>query len=563
MHIGHRAEILWHNDHRLISVHTPVFPMQRFVLFLLVVTVCRGQAFCADRPNILFFFADDWGRIASCYSDVDSAGLCRIVKTPAIDAIAEQGVAFSRAYVNAPSCTPCRSSLITGRHFWRAGRASILSGAVWEENLFSWPMRLQADGYHLGKSYKVWSPGRPVDAPIGQQKFAYQSAGGDMNRFSQSVTRAMEQGSEVREAKANVLAQVRENFEMFLDAKEKSPFVYWFGPTNTHRAWVAGSGKAIWGIDPDSLQGHLPAFFPDVPEIREDMADYLGEIQALDAAMAELTAELKERNLFDNTLIIISGDHGPPGFLRGKCNLYDFGLQVPLIIAGPGVKAQPIRDELVSLLDIAPTVLSAANIDTDVPLDGQTLWPMLAGGEPQEPDRVVYAGRERHVGNARQGYLPYPQRAIREDRYLLIRNFAPDRYPMGDPWRLGIDADVDQPTAELPSKPINHQTLTNETRVTLPDEDASPTKAFVVLHRDEPEISPLYALAYGRRPEFELYDCQNDPAQIHNLAGERDYAEVEARLKTRLMQTLEQTGDPRVVAGGEFFENPPMAGSAD
>ena len=97
-------------------------------------------------------------------------------------------------------------------------------------------------------------------------------------------------------------------------------------------------GKELWGIDPDKLKGKMPAFLPDVHALREDLADYLGEIAAFDGGLGILIDELKKRGEYENTLIVVSGDHGPPGFPMGKCNLYDFGTKVCLAIAGPGVK---------------------------------------------------------------------------------------------------------------------------------------------------------------------------------------------------------------------------------
>src|SRR5690606_19326874 len=123
---------------------------------------------------------------------------------------------------------------------------------------------LRDDGYHLGKSYKVWSPGSPVDAPIGGGQYAYQKAGGRINQFSQQATRLVNDGKTIEEAKQELLEEVRANFVAFLAAREPDqPFCYWYGPTNVQRQWIRGSGKALWGIDPDTLKGKLPPFLPD------------------------------------------------------------------------------------------------------------------------------------------------------------------------------------------------------------------------------------------------------------------------------------------------------------
>ena len=106
----------------------------------------------------------------------------------------------------------------------------------------------------------------------------------------------MKNGKTVDEARADLLAQVDGNFNSFLKARDaKKPFFYWFGPTNVHRTWIKGSGKALWGIDPDALKGKLPKFLPDVPEVREDFADYLGEAQAFDAYVGVMLKQLEGR----------------------------------------------------------------------------------------------------------------------------------------------------------------------------------------------------------------------------------------------------------------------------
>jgi len=520
--------------------------------FLFSFTHC-GRCIAANPPNILFLFADDWGKHASAYAKLDGAGgINDVVNTPNIDRIAAEGVLFRNAFVNAPSCTPCRSSLLSGQHFWRTGRGAILLGAVWDSNIPSWPLLLRDNGYHLGKSWKVWGPGTPVDAPYGKQQYAYQNVGRRINGFSQSVTKLVVSGKSVEQAKQELLEEVRTNFKSLLaDQKEGQPFCYWFGPTNVHRKWVKGSGAALWNINPNTLKGKMPAFLPDVPEIREDLADYLGETQAFDAEVGVLLDELKKSGEYDNTLIVVSGDHGPPGFPHGKCNLYDFGTQVALAIAGPGVRGGRVVDDLVSLPDLAPTFLEAGGVQVPDSMTARSLWPVLSSNRDGlvDPTRdAVYVGRERHVAMARPGNLPYPQRAIRTADHLFIINFHPERFPLGAPFRLDGD---DPPTME---------DVTERTRVTLPDEDAGPTKAWIVAHRKDKKWKRYYDHAYGKRPREELFDLKKDPHQMRNVAAETAYASVVSKLRQRLMEELKQTGDPRLIDNGKFFETPPMAG---
>lgn len=508
------------------------------------------------RPNILFAFADDWGRFASAYARLDGPGTINdAVQTPNFDRVADEGVLFRRAFVSAPSCTPCRSAILSGQHFWRAGRAAILRGAVWDGSNVSYPFLLRDSGYHLGETYKVWSPGTPGDAPYGAGKYAYEKAGGQFNQFSQNVTRMVAAGTSVEAAKQTLYDQVLANFDSFLaDRAPGQSFCYWFGPTNVHRKWVQGSGKKLWGIEPDALQGKLPPFLADVPEVREDMADYLGEVQAFDAALGVLLKRLQETGELDKTLVVVSGDHGAPGFPHGKCNLYDFGVSVSLAIRWGGAQRGRTVDDLISLTDLAPTFLEVADVPVPPEMTGRSLVDVLKSDQSGQVDLkrdAVFVGRERHVDSARADFAPYPQRAIRTEDFLYIVNFKPDRWPLGDPYRL----DGDHPPSAVE--------LTENTHVSLADEDAGPSKAWLVGQRDNPKWRPLFDLAYAKRPREELYDLNNDPHQVRNVAAESSYADTRARLERRLMDELERTGDPRLRDEGRFFETPPMSGPAE
>ncbi len=532
--------------------------MKRLLLTTLIFSLLTApssllRAAEGKRPNILFFFADDWGRYAGAYAKADGPGTMNdLIKTPAVDRIAREGVLFRNAHVTAPSCTPCRSSLLSGQYFWRTRRAAILQGAVWDPAIPSYPLMLRDAGYHIGKSYKVWGPGSPSDAPYGEQKYAYQKAGGDFNNFSENVTAAVAKGVPVQAAKDELYEQVLGNFDDFLAARPAGqPFCFWFGPTNVHRKWQRGSGKALWGIEPDSFKGKVPAFLPDVPEIREDLADYFGEAQALDAAIGLMVAKLEKIGELDNTLIVISGDHGAPGFTHGKCNLYDFGTGVTLAMRGPGVKGGRVVDDYVNLMDLCPTFLEAGGVKPTPEMTGRSLMPVLQSDQSGLVDQQrtwVVTGRERHVESAREGFVGYPQRSLRTKEYLYIINFKPERWPMGDPTRLDG------------TTPPSHTELVENTHVTLADMDSSPTKAWLVEHRGEPEWKRYFDYAFAIRPREELYIFASDPQQIKNVADDPQYATIRESMNQRLMDELKRTADPRVIDDGKYFETPPMAG---
>ncbi|MEM6469073.1 MAG: sulfatase [Planctomycetota bacterium] len=531
------------------------FTLQILAAFAPLLLCCAGglaaEETSGTRPNIVMVFADDWGKYAGIYGELEPGGPNDVVSTPNFDSIARRGVLFTRAFVSAPSCTPCRSSLLSGKHFWQCERASILQGAVWDFSNDAYPLLLEEAGYRIGHTYKVWSPGQPADAPHGGKRTSFNSAGRRFNGFSQNVLRPGNRSA----TKEQLLNEVRGNIRSFLDADDdgnldgEQPFCYWLGPTNCHRKWIKGSGKKLWNIDPDDLKGKLPPYLPDVPSIREDFADYLGEVKAFDASLAVMEKELKRLGQWENTLLVISGDHGIPGFPRGKCNLYDLGVAVPLAVHWPaGIKtADRVIDDFVSLPDLAPTFLEAAKVAIPESMSARSLMPQLRSDQSGHIDKIrdaVFTGRERHVAQARSGNLPYPQRAIRTERFLYIINFEPERFPMGDGPGYG------KPDGEMPTL----EKLTQNTFTAFADLDASPTKAWIALHGDvEPEA---FRIAFGRRPREELYDIQADPHCMTNLAAKASFETVRADLEQRLLGELRRTGDPRMEADVIFEAAP-------
>jgi N-sulfoglucosamine sulfohydrolase len=509
------------------------------------------------RLNILFVFADDWGRYASAYAKADGkASINDVIKTPNVDRIAREGALFRRAFVNAPSCTPCRSSMLSGRYFFQTGRGAILNGAVWDPAIPSFPLMLRDAGYHIGKSYKVWGPGTPADAPFGGQQYAYEKAGRAPNNFSEEATKMVADGLTVEAAREKILDQVRGNFDAFLaDRKPGQPWLYFFGPTTTHRTWIKGSGKKLWGIEPEALEGRMPEFMPDVPEVREDVADYLGECQAVDAYLGALLKKVEDAGELENTVVVVTGDHGMPGVPGGKCNLIDHGTAVALVIRWPGGKAGRVVEDFVCMPDMAPTFLEIGGVTPPTGLYGRSLVPLLTSEQAGQIDPTrswVITGRERHVAAAREENRPYPMRALRTDGFLYIRNFAPERWPMGAPY-----------AAAQPGSPPSREELETNTFAAYPDMDASPTKSWLIWQRDEPAWKWHFDFAFGKRPGEELYDLRLDPNESHNVAADPAYTADKEKMSAQLLQTLTAAGDPRVTGDGQTFEQSPFTDASE
>ncbi|WP_404310605.1 sulfatase family protein [Neorhodopirellula lusitana] len=469
-------------------------------LTICIALLITGVAHAAEpRPNILFCIADDWGVHAGAYGD-------KVVKTPTFDRLASDGVVFEHAYVSAPSCTPSRAAILTGQWHWRLGSGANLYGSL-AQSIPVYTDLLEADGYFVGYTRKGWAPGQNGERP--------RNPAGD--KFK--------------------------NFATFLKQRPADqPFCFWFGSTDPHRSYRKGSG-AESGIPLDKIE--LSPNFPDSMEVRSDVADYYFEVQRFDRETGEHIKKVRALGELDNTIIVMTSDHGMP-FPRAKSNIYDEGARVPLAIHWPGHYEGGHRvQDFVSTTEFAPTFLEVAGLAIPDVMTGRSLTPLLTAGEGGwiDPTRThVLFGKERHVPSqvgADSG--GYPCRAIRNDDFLLIHNFEPDRWPVG--------------TRDYKNAHIKNSWLG--------DTDNGPTKSEMVKNeKQDAEHQRLYDLSFGKRPEFELYDVAKDPAQHHNLAANPEYAAVLKNLSQQLEGELRATQDPRVVGGGEMFDQFPYSGGA-
>jgi arylsulfatase A-like enzyme len=472
--------------------------MKRYALAILLLaisaaTTATTAATAAERPNILFCFADDWGwPHAGAYGDP-------VVKTPTFDRLAREGVLFTHAFISAPSCTPSRNAIITGQQFYRLEEGANLRGTL-DVELPNFMMLMREAGYAIGHWRKAWGPGN------------YKSGG-----YKEHPC-----GPESR-------------FDQFLQRRPKDkPFCFWFGTSDPHRAYAKGSGKKS-GMDLSKV--HVPEFFPDVPTIRGDIADYYFEVERWDGDVGKALALLDKHGELDNTIVVMSGDHGFP-FPRGKGTLYDWGSRVPLAIRwGKQVRPGRTVTDFVSLTDLAPTFLEAAGLPVPESMTGRSLVSLLGSdreGRVEIARDFVVTGRERHApAQEIPSIVGYPSRAIRTDGWLYIMNLKPDRWPHGVP--------------ENASHPMNR----------FPDTDDSPSKFFIMDHRDDPKFRRYFELCFAKRPAEELYDCNADPDQVNNLADDPKHAKIKQRLHDRLTDYLHRTGDPRFTDAPVKFDEYP------
>ena len=313
------------------------------------------------------------------------------------------------------------------------------------------------------------------------------------------------------------------------------PFCFWLGTSDPHRAYDPGSGVRS-GMDPDRIR--LFECFPDHEIVRSDVADYYYEVQRFDTLVADAIRILEEYGELENTIIVMTGDHGMP-FPRCKSNNYDSGARIPLAVRwGSGIKAPGrILDVFIRTTDLAPTFLELAGLPLPEVMTGRSFTNLLKspkeGFVDQSSRSYVLHGKERHVPGQEEDMGGYPVRAIRTHEYLYIRNFKEERWPAGTPNYM---------EAAIPY-------------CWLGDCDNGPTKTYMVENQDKDEYHRnLYELAFGKRPAEELYDCLKDPQQLVNVADDPAYAGIKGELSARLMEQLLATDDPRATGGGDDFD---------
>ena len=447
----------------------------------------------SSRPNILLAVADDQSWLPE--------------KTPVFSRIAREGVQFTNSFCASPSCTPSRSSILSGRHMWQTGEGGLLYGTLSPQYpLF--PQMLADAGYHIGFTEKGWGPG---DWSAGGLRRA--PLGKEYNRrvLERSVSSDVSDGDYAA------------NFSEFLAERPAgAPFFFWFGCREPHRPYERGFGMRSGKQLRDAV---LPPFWPEDEIVRGDILDYLAEVDWFDSQSGRLLSKLEEIGELDRTLIVTTSDNGMP-FPRAKANLYDWGVRMPLAMRwGSHLERGRTIDDFVSHVDLGPTILEAAGLKPPREMAGRSLLPLLKGAHPAAQDSA-FTAMERHTWCRPDG-ATYPMRAIRTHEFLYVRNFAPERWPTGGP------------------------DFVSSNKTFHGDVDEGPTKTFMVERRAR--FAREYELGFGKRPPEELYDLARDPFQMINVAGEAGYREVKERLWRRLETYLRETTDPRI-AGADPWQ---------
>ncbi len=448
---------------------------------LMVTGMCSlaaAQGQQPDRPNILLLLSDDHSYpFLSCYGDPN-------VRTPTLDRLAAEGMAFHCFFTSAPQCVLSRVSLMTGRSPVAARMTRFSAPLPADEITFPELLREQA-GYYTGvcgRSYHL--DGSTRSGPAMVRLFEDHGLKTFQNRMDYVRT-----GSDVQAAQ-----QVRE----FLQQRPADkPFFLWVNFSDPHHVWNAPDE-----FRPDPATLKLPAHWPDLPGMRSQLADYCAEVNRVDKTIAGVLQELESRGLLADTLVLFAGDNGA-ALPHGKGSLYDPGSRVPFLVRWPGkVPAGAQSQAIVSGEDLGPTLLEIAGLQVPSKMSGVSMLPVLQG-TAKSTRQYIFIARGPHgtapvrVDTKSSSYDL--GRAVRSDRYKLIYNCTP--------W--------------IPYGPVDSA-------------GGAAWREMTQAWQEGTLANPLISTYFTPRPVYELYDLQEDPSELENLSGRPELGAVESELRDAL-----------------------------
>ena len=449
-------------------------------------------------PNVVLIVTDDQGAQMSALGT-------KGVSTPFMDQLAREGTLFTNAFSVSPSCSPSRASILTGMYphahgLWRnvyspsledddiqfTRSATPVDHVGIHEYLSTLPEILRANGYFTAITQKLGA-GPPWKFPYDARRHTWRTP----RLFKESIGQFIEEaGGRPFFIQANISPPHR-NFDYFRFHEKMSP------------QFLPHPGRI-----------EVPGYLADTPVMREDLREYYGSIQVADAAVGAVLEALKGKDVYDDALIIFTSDNGEP-YHRAKASPYYAGLHVPFIAKGPGIPANLTSDALISHIDIMPTILDYLGIGIPESVQGTSLnfSPSGSGRKAAvvHSRKYVFGEHHSHGPNRNQHY---PSRAVFDGRFYYIENLLPDR------------------SYELPADLREEEVWGNRSyRATLQARETHPV-----------QYRLLKQLESGRSRE-ELYDMQNDPWQLSNLAGSDQHEAKLVELRSVLAQWRIRTGD--------------------
>jgi N-sulfoglucosamine sulfohydrolase len=455
----------------------------------IAIFVAMSMAAAADAApkNVVLFVADDLGPMLGCYGN-------KIIKTPAFDAIAADGTLFTHAFATTASCSPSRSVILSGMF----NHANGQYGLEHDVHHFSSFDRVKSlSGRLSAANYRTARVGKFHVAPL------------EVYPFEKIVKGDARNG-----------VQMAENCRSWIAEDNARPFFLYFCTTDPHRSGGIGPEPAkanLFGNESrhagasevryEPADVTVPPYLPDTPTCRAELAQYYQSVSRVDHGLGRLVQVLKDTGHWDDTLLVVISDNGPP-FPNAKTSTYDPGLRLPCLVRNPYVTSRGIRSRaMISWVDIAPTILEFAGAAHEGPdLHGRSFLSILDQADPPGRDEV-FASHTLH-----EVTMYYPMRVVRTRRHKLIWNIAhPLPFPFAsDLWRASTWQEI---LAKGPDALYGKRTVAR------------------TMHH----------------PQFELFDLEQDPDELVNLADDPKQAETLAELKAKLKAFQKRTADPWIL----------------
>jgi N-sulfoglucosamine sulfohydrolase len=469
-----------------------------FLLFLILIqTIVWGKE--QGKANIVLIVSDDHGIDAlGCYGNP-------VIKTPVLDGLAKKGTRFTNAFCTSASCSPSRSVILSGMHNHTNGMYGLehsFHHFSSFDHVKSLPVLLAE------KNYRTARVGKFHIAPEEVYKFEKVFSSGTANQpDSVSLGRSP--------------IEMAELCQCFINEESEKPFFLYYATDDPHRSNIyLPNGDVSFDTYPEPNDfGNqrkgvpcvneiiynpeeviVPSFLPDTKECRAELAQYYQSVSRLDQGIGKLIKILKSADKYENTLIIYISDNGV-AFPGAKTTLYEPGIRLPCIVKAPGQKTSFIQNGLISWTDITPTILDyarAGNVDEN--FHGRSFREIVESENTIGWDEV-FASHSLH-----EVTMYYPMRMVREKKYKLIYNIA---HQLSFPFALDLRQS--------------------------PTWISTENSAYYGQKKKEQFIE---------RPQFELYDLENDPEELINLASNSAHAEILEQMKEKIKSYQKKTGDP-------------------
>lgn len=429
------------------------------------------------RPNILCLVTEDISPLLGSYGDPAAY-------TPNLDKLAEEGIRFTRVFSVAGVCAPSRAALITGMYPTSFGANNMRTNRRDLPELKGCP---------------------PYEATPGPEVKCYT----EFMRASGYYTTNNEKEDYQFRAPETAWDESSRSAH-WRDRPAGMPFFSIFNFMRSHESQIWGWLDEPKAVKPEEVP--VPPIYPDNEVVRKDLATLYTNISIMDREVGEVIAQLEEDGLLDSTIIIFYSDHGGP-MPRGKREILDSGLKVPMIIRLPGGRlAGTVNDELISFVDIPATILSLAGVEIPEYMQGQAFM----GDQEAEPREYIFAARDRMDGQTDC------RRAVRDKQFKYIRNYMPE---------VGA------------YQPIQF-------RLNIP------TMNELLRMKDEGILNEEQMYWFRTSKELEeLYDVEKDPWELRNLAGDPEYQGVMERMRKVHLDWMEEIGDPGPIPEKELVES--------